>query len=220
MASQSLNKLGKQNLSAFATYGYCAGPHLDQDDCKISGWVLKHPGSVSEFHSIPYHNILMVWLLKVPCTESNFVWTDYKLIVELTEVSHWYWNVPHDLHDATMNVVNLPYAAKISQYAANHLSRSDLLPSKLPGTWGSIPKFGIQSLDLGCNPYASWTWTWPPNKVPLTCKPPGLRNTCLGHTIQLLINSGFIPEPSKHSTHQSLHLPSFLCNPDFPTSRL
>ncbi len=76
---------------------------------------------------------------------------------------------------------------------------------------------GAQSLSSGFNPYASWTRTWPPNKVPLTCKPPGLRNTCLGHTRQLLINSGFIPKPSKHSTHQSLHLPSFLCNPDFPT---
>ena len=98
-----------------------------------------------------------------------------------------------------------------------YLSRSDLLPSKLPGTWDSIPKFGIQSLDSGYNPYASWTRTWPPNQVPLTCKPPGLRNTCLGHTIQLLINSGFIPESSKHSTHQSLHFLNFLCNPDFPT---
>lgn len=95
------------------------------------------------------------------------------------------------------------------------LSQSNLLPSKLPSTWGSIPKLEIPFLDSGCNPYASQTWNWPPNQVPLTCKPPGLRKTCLGHVIQLLITSGFIPEPSKYSTQQSLHFPSFLCKPNF-----
>lgn len=79
------------------------------------------------------------------------------------------------------------------------MSQSELLPSRFPSTWGSIPKLGIQSQDLGCNPYAFLPCTWPPSKVPLAYKHLGLGKICLGHILQLLITSEFIHKLSKHS---------------------
>ena len=34
-------------------------------------------------------------------TEANFVYGDYKLVVELIEDSHWFWRAYHDAHGTT-----------------------------------------------------------------------------------------------------------------------
>ncbi|KAJ8701951.1 hypothetical protein PTI98_000701 [Pleurotus ostreatus] len=85
---QLLNALGRPDTSSFATYGYGAGQHIDKDESVTFGYVTKRSP-------------------KVPRSESNFVWGDHKLIVELAEGARWIWRASRDRHGSTANSVAL-----------------------------------------------------------------------------------------------------------------
>ncbi|KAF7426598.1 hypothetical protein PC9H_008967 [Pleurotus ostreatus] len=85
---QLLNALGRPDTSSFATYGYGAGQHIDKDESVSFGYVTKRSS-------------------KVPRSESNFVWGDHKLIVELAEGARWIWRASQDRHGSTANSVAL-----------------------------------------------------------------------------------------------------------------
>jgi hypothetical protein len=42
-----LNGLGRPNTASFATYAYCAGLHLDNDESITHGWVIKRGKEVT-----------------------------------------------------------------------------------------------------------------------------------------------------------------------------
>jgi hypothetical protein len=41
-----VNILGYPNTSTFATFGYCAALHVDNDDSATSGWVMERDPAV------------------------------------------------------------------------------------------------------------------------------------------------------------------------------
>jgi hypothetical protein len=79
-----LNRLGRPNTASFATYAYCAGLHLDNDESITHGWVIKRGKEVGR-------------------RESNFVWGNHKLILQLNKGSHWFWRADIDAHGTTTN---------------------------------------------------------------------------------------------------------------------
>ncbi|KAG2030243.1 hypothetical protein BDR03DRAFT_1017338 [Suillus americanus] len=81
-----LNRYGVPNTQAFASYGYCAAMHTDRDDSVTVGWI-----------SARSHKVLD--------DESNFVYAEFKIILELDVNTHFIWNAPNDLHGTTMNRV-------------------------------------------------------------------------------------------------------------------
>ncbi|KAM6504362.1 hypothetical protein JOM56_001305 [Amanita muscaria] len=81
---------GCPNTSSFVTYAYCAGLHLDTDESISHGWVIKRG-------------------MKVQRRESNFVWGNYCLILELNQGSHWFWRSNADAHCTTTNRIVMKY---------------------------------------------------------------------------------------------------------------
>jgi hypothetical protein len=49
IANNLINDMGYPNTSGFVTYGYAAGPHVDNDDTITSGWVVQRPVQVGDF---------------------------------------------------------------------------------------------------------------------------------------------------------------------------
>jgi hypothetical protein len=41
-----INRLGRLDVSSFATFGYCAGIHRDKDICVSHGWVIDRSEQV------------------------------------------------------------------------------------------------------------------------------------------------------------------------------
>jgi hypothetical protein len=55
-----LNRLGRPNTAAFATFVYCAGLHLDNDESITHGWVIKHGKKVTSIIIlIDFSNVLL-----------------------------------------------------------------------------------------------------------------------------------------------------------------
>ena len=52
MEKKLVNMLGRPDTSSFATYAYCAGLHLDEDESVTHGWVIKRGKKVCISHSI------------------------------------------------------------------------------------------------------------------------------------------------------------------------
>ncbi len=46
--------------------------------------------------------------------------SSHKIVMELTEGAHWYWDMMHDHHGTTMNKTILSNNGRISQFASNH----------------------------------------------------------------------------------------------------
>ncbi|KAF8219891.1 hypothetical protein L208DRAFT_1382841 [Tricholoma matsutake] len=105
-----INHLGRPNTSSFVTYAYCAGLHVDNDESVTHGWVIKRG-------------------IKVTRQESNFVWGNYKLILELNQGSHWFWRSDTDAHGTMTNRIVM----------------------KHPGTWKTPER-------LDSEEDAQWTW--------------------------------------------------------------
>ena len=96
-----LNRLGRPNTASFATYAYCAGLHLDNDESITHGWVIKRGKEVmSIIIRVDFSNVL---LQQVGRRESNFVWGNHKLILQLNKGSHWFWRADIDAHGTTTN---------------------------------------------------------------------------------------------------------------------
>ncbi|KDQ56207.1 hypothetical protein JAAARDRAFT_194877 [Jaapia argillacea MUCL 33604] len=81
-----LNAVGQPETSSFATFAYCAGTHLDNDESASHGWVMERPKNMSRF-------------------QSNFVFPGFCLLVELSQGAHWFWHADKDEHGMTTNVV-------------------------------------------------------------------------------------------------------------------
>lgn len=104
-----INSLGRPNTSSFATYGYCAGLHLDNDETVTHGWVIKRGSAVMLKNLVTSSNAN---ICKVHRRESNFVWGNHKLILELNEGTHWFWRANLDAHGTTANKVAMRYPGK------------------------------------------------------------------------------------------------------------
>jgi hypothetical protein len=88
-----LNKLGRPDTSSFATYAYCASLHLDRDESVTHGWVIKRGNFVHR-------------------DESNFVFGNHKVILQLNQGSHWFWRANIDMHGTTTNKVAMQHPCK------------------------------------------------------------------------------------------------------------
>ena len=44
---------------------------------------------------------------KIQRDQSNFVWTSHRLLVEMTENTHWYWDASRDHHGTTAGKLTL-----------------------------------------------------------------------------------------------------------------
>lgn len=98
-----INDLGRPDVSSFAAYGYAAGLHVDRDICVSHGWVFQRSEHVClKPLSLP---LLHLGTLQVTRKESNFVYGDYKLIVELSHDARWFWDAKEDAHGTTSNNV-------------------------------------------------------------------------------------------------------------------
>jgi len=123
-----LDPLGFPRSSHFGTYNYSASPHLDKDEAPTHGWVIKRPNSVS---LKPY----LVWMEKndvhfeVKRHEKNFYWSSHRLIVELKEQAHWFWDASKDEHGTTIgsdDIKDEKHKPPTSAFVRDHLEDAQL----------------------------------------------------------------------------------------------
>ena len=77
---------GVSDYQSFASYGYAAAMHTDNDDTATMGWVSACSGQVNE---ILFMNNMPIKLhIKVLDDESNFVYAQFKVILELDVDTH------------------------------------------------------------------------------------------------------------------------------------
>ena len=88
MAKESnlLNDLGQPNISIFTAYAYSAGLHLNWDICISHGWVFSRSEEVCLIYIVLWCSTYT--FLQVKRHESNFMYGDYKLVIELSP--HWF----------------------------------------------------------------------------------------------------------------------------------
>jgi hypothetical protein len=60
-------------------------------------------------YSVIFPNI---HIQQVKRRESNFVWGNYKLILELNEGTHWFWRANIDAHGTTTNKIPMTYPGR------------------------------------------------------------------------------------------------------------
>ncbi|KZV59974.1 hypothetical protein PENSPDRAFT_694681 [Peniophora sp. CONT] len=90
-----INDLGFPDTASFGSFAYCAPPHTDNDDTATMGWVsARSPKILSD--------------------ESNFFWSEFRVIIELAENFHWVWNARTDPHGTTLSrlVAQMPKSWK------------------------------------------------------------------------------------------------------------
>ena len=131
-----LNPLGFPRFSNFGTFNYSASPHLDRDEGPSHGWVIKRPNTVSNNSNqfqVDCDN-LNEWQFKVERHEKNFYWSSHRLILELEEQAHRFWDASNDEHGTTIgsNDINgeicvLPTSA----FVRDHIEDAQL-------TWVSV----------------------------------------------------------------------------------
>ncbi|KAF9487091.1 hypothetical protein BDN71DRAFT_1437104 [Pleurotus eryngii] len=123
--------------SSFATYGYGASQHIDKDESVTFGYVTKRSP-------------------KVPRSESNFVWEDHKLIVELAEGAHWIWRASRDRHGSTANSVALSNPNNWRTMCEKNPEASFLMGSRIKDCRA---QFAIQHGPLA-QKYLAWSPPW------------------------------------------------------------
>ncbi|KAJ8482679.1 hypothetical protein ONZ45_g14864 [Pleurotus djamor] len=79
-----VNRLGTPDTTAFASYGYAAAFHVDDDDTITEGWISGRSSNIQS-------------------DESNFAWADFKVLLELEQHTHWTWDAKHHHHGTSMN---------------------------------------------------------------------------------------------------------------------
>jgi hypothetical protein len=57
-------------------------------------------------------------ILQIQREESNFVYGDYKLIVELSHDAHWFWDATKDAHGTTSNKLAMSKPDRWKKYIA------------------------------------------------------------------------------------------------------
>ncbi|KAI0085354.1 hypothetical protein BDY19DRAFT_966670 [Irpex rosettiformis] len=77
-----LNDLGFTRMSSFATFAYCAAPHIDKDLCPSMGHVLYRSSKVKQ-------------------GEHDFVWAAHGFAIEMAEDMIWGWDARSDPHGTT-----------------------------------------------------------------------------------------------------------------------
>ncbi|VDC03699.1 unnamed protein product [Peniophora sp. CBMAI 1063] len=82
--SNLINSLGFPNTASFGSFAYGASPHTDRDDTVTMGWVSARSKKILD-------------------DESNFFWSEYRIILELAEHCHWVWNAQDDPHGTTLS---------------------------------------------------------------------------------------------------------------------
>ncbi|KAL0957303.1 hypothetical protein HGRIS_001114 [Hohenbuehelia grisea] len=96
-----INRFGAPNYSSFASYGYSAAFHTDNDDTVTEGWVSGRSANIKP-------------------DESNFAWADFKLVVELEQNVHWCWDAKRHAHGTSMNRLCATRPNSWKSWAKNH----------------------------------------------------------------------------------------------------
>jgi hypothetical protein len=78
--------------------------HIDKGICVSHGWVFSRTKEVWYTFCDFSPNL---HVLQIHRKESNFVYSDYKLIVELSYDCHWFWNAAEDAHGTTTNQLTM-----------------------------------------------------------------------------------------------------------------
>ena len=75
--------------------------------------------------------------------ESNFVWGSHRLLVEMHDNQHWFWNAPEDYHGTTMNSLSLKRPTNYKNYMKNdeyknwaQWTRVNVMPSSVVAAAG------------------------------------------------------------------------------------
>ena len=78
-----LNHLGRPDTSSFATYAYCAGLHLDNDESITHGWVIKRGKGVS---GLLFNSLFTFIFTRFIVGNRTLSWEIIKLYWSLTSV--------------------------------------------------------------------------------------------------------------------------------------
>ncbi|KAF4584813.1 hypothetical protein EYR38_002044 [Pleurotus pulmonarius] len=96
-----VNRFGAPDTASFASYGYSASFHVDNDDTITEGWVSGRSNRIKP-------------------DESNFAWANFKLLVELEPNAHWIWDARAHYHGTSMNRLCAIHPSSWKTWAKNH----------------------------------------------------------------------------------------------------
>jgi len=77
--------------------------HTDRDNSVTVGWISARSKKVSLYYVVCV--TVLTQYYQVLDNESNFVYAEYKVILDLDVNTHFVWNAPCDLHGTTMNCI-------------------------------------------------------------------------------------------------------------------
>ncbi|THH29402.1 hypothetical protein EUX98_g4777 [Antrodiella citrinella] len=79
-----INRLGAPDTASFASFAYGAPAHNDSDDTVTMGWISSRSP-------------------KIQNDESNFFYSDFKVIVQFADNAHWVWNARDHFHGTSLS---------------------------------------------------------------------------------------------------------------------